>query len=78
MKKAPKWVMFLKTCMYSAGRTSIFRLSKRRLIAGRAHCSADFSWQAVWLRQSPDQGANKVVCPRIRHMQTNQTRLVLS
>jgi hypothetical protein len=34
MKKAAKWVMFLKRCMSGATKASIFRLSKRRLIAG--------------------------------------------
>jgi hypothetical protein len=34
MKKAAKWVTLLKSCVYHAGSTSIFRRSRRRLIAG--------------------------------------------
>ena len=34
MKKAAKWVMLLRACVYRAGSTSIFRPARRRLIAG--------------------------------------------
>ncbi len=34
MKKAAKWIMRLKACVFRAGRTSIFRLCKPRLLAG--------------------------------------------